>query len=394
MQMNTMTPVADLIDAVKSAADSGTLSKLTLGAYRGPDPSLKKLLVRLVEIQGKRKLSLVYRHKTQDITKNFPLAAGLSEIEKVTGAEFHAAHLFSTTVEVQWQREPGGREFITRREIAATLPVSLEHDRTKERVLEKSAMPWLHPLGLTTSDGSVKTGKTAKVRQIEKFTELLAHHVKPEPGTTLHVADMGCGSGALTFAVYQFLHEHIGAEVSVTGVEARPELVSRANAAAAEAGYDGLKFVEGQISDFPDGQINALVALHACNTATDDAAFHGISNQAHWLILAPCCHKELRPQLESAAREDAILRHGIFLERHAEMLTDSLRGLLLESQGYRVKVFEFISPEHAGRNTMLLAEKDINVNPDKALQQAIELARASGVHSQHLANLLGVRFIQ
>jgi SAM-dependent methyltransferase len=248
----------------------------------------------------------------------------------------------------------------------------------------------------------------AKFRQIQKFTELLTHllveaDLLPADSTSqlsaldsqiLHISDMGCGKGYLTFA----LAAHLGARAEVTGIEFRPELVDLCNRHARDNHLANLRFAAGDIASSPLERADVLVALHACDTATDDALAKGLTAGARLLVVSPCCQKELRPQLTTPAVLSDALRHGIFQERQAEFVTDSLRAMLLEWAGYRTKVFEFISTEHTAKNLMLAAIKNTPTPPgtrapDSALAGRIRaFAAFYGIHRQKLAEHLGFDF--
>jgi hypothetical protein len=227
-----------------------------------------------------------------------------------------------------------------------------------------------------------------KFRQIQKFAELLVRFVD-EAGIggaePLSVCDMGCGKGYLTFAVASIL----GKRSRVRGIEARAELVALCNRLASEQGFaPGLSFAQGTIADTPVDRIDALIALHACDTATDDALAKGIAAGARLLVVAPCCQKELRPQLAAPPVLTGALRHGIFQERQAEFVTDALRAQLLEWAGYRTQVFEFISTEHTAKNLMIVGVRAGGRN--EALAPAVRhLAAFYGIRHQSLARQLG-----
>jgi SAM-dependent methyltransferase len=168
---------------------------------------------------------------------------------------------------------------------------------------------------------------------------------------------MGCGKGYLTFAAYEWLSRHAQGSAQVRGIEARTDLVELCNRVANESSFAGLKFETGNIANVPVESTDVLIALHACDTATDDAIAKGIKAGAKLILVSPCCHKELRPQLVPPPVLAGALRHGILLERHAEFVTDALRAALLEWAGYDTKVFEFISTEHTAKNLMIAATK-------------------------------------
>jgi hypothetical protein len=199
---------------------------------------------------------------------------------------------------------------------------------------------------------------------------------------------MGAGKGYLTFAVYDYF-DRLGVRASVTGVESRANLVELCNETARRAGYERLQFRTGLIEDFDLSSADILIALHACDTATDDAIYKGVKADASVIITAPCCHKELRPQMKTPDELRGVLRHGLLLEREAEAVTDSLRALLLERAGYRVKVFEFVPTEHTRKNTMIAAvRRGDRAGSDEALRQFEALKSFYGIGRQRLECLL------
>lgn len=175
----------------------------------------------------------------------------------------------------------------------------------------------------------------------------------------------------------------------MTGVEQRPELVGLCNDLARSAEFDGLNFVRGTIADIDPGEVDILIALHACDTATDDALFKGVTAKAEIIVAAPCCHKEVRPQITPPEMLSGILKHGIMLERTAETITDGLRALLLERSGYTTKLFEFIATEHTPKNNMLVATRNAKrSNTDKVDWQIREIKSLYGIDKQRLEELL------
>jgi hypothetical protein len=203
------------------------------------------------------------------------------------------------------------------------------------------------------------------------------------------VLDMGAGKGYLTFATAAFFRDR-GVEAEVIGVEARADLVELTNRVARETGFAGLRFERGAIGEFAaEGTVDLLIALHACDTATDDALHQGIRAQASLILAAPCCHREIRAQLAPPPVLRDVLRHGILAEREAEIVTDGIRALLLEIHGYKAGVFEFIAPEHTGKNLMIAAHRRAQPPDAAPLRGRLgELLAFYGIREQHLARLL------
>jgi SAM-dependent methyltransferase len=386
-----------LLVLLNDAVRNGKLVKLTLSGYRGADATLEKLLVRPVLLRVGPRLSFVYRHTTRDITKNLTHEEGLAHVTALLAAEFQTANLFTTDQSAQLELREGQKPRLVIGKPSHVAVPERMHDHARKRLIDPKHSPWLNALGVTATGGKVAKGKESKFRQINKFVELLQHLVRESPldgPDSLSVVDMGCGKGYLTFAAYDFLRTGV-AKLSVLGVEARPELVELGNHVAAENKFSGLRFVSGTIESTSFDHVNVLVALHACDTATDDAIARGIEAGASLILVAPCCHKELRPQLRPPPVLAAALKHGILLERQAEFVTDALRAAVLEWAGYDTKVFEFISTEHTARNLMIAATKRKHSKGREELKHRVrDLAAFYGIQSQRLAEQLGLRLIQ
>jgi SAM-dependent methyltransferase len=378
------------LELLRAAVRDGTLVKLTLGKPSGADATLHNLFVRPVMLKGGPHLTFVWRHATRDVTKNHAPSAALGFLEPLIGGDFLDAHLFTPAQTVQFESKPGGSARLSVKTAAVALPPPPEgHDREKGHLIPADT-PWLHALGVTNEQGRPREGQAAKFRQINKFVELLIP-LLTEAGLDgegpLTVTDMGCGKGYLTFAVASLL----GARASVRGIEARPDLVDLCNAVAVQQGLaPRLTFSAGSISDTVLPATDILIALHACDTATDDALAKGVAGEARLILVAPCCQKELRAQLTAPAVLKDALRHGIFQERQAEFVTDALRAALLEWAGYRTKVFEFISTEHTAKNLMIAA---IKTRPrggpaDASAEHIRDLAQFYGIKAQAFARHL------
>jgi len=394
--MNVHSPVESFLAELTEAIDRGTLARLTLGKPRGADRSLKNLQVRPVSLRGETHLSFVWRHERQDVTKNHLPKPALAQLGKLLGTEFHSAHLFTSDRTTQLEYNKKGEPRLTYGPAVAEKGAAGEHDRKKHRLLPPESQGWLEALGVTTGAGTVREGMADKHRQIHKFVEILSHLAADAPLPTnrpVEIADMGCGKAYLTFAAHDYFNRVEGRPANVVGVEARAELVEKCRGIARLAHADRLAFQAGTIQSASFSSLDILIALHACDTATDDAIVQGIQAGAALIVVAPCCQKELRAQLRAAPVLAPALRHGIFSERHAEFATDALRALLLEWAGYETKVFEFISTEHTAKNIMIAATKRRGQSrTNESASQVRELAAFYGVKTQALARHLGFVF--
>lgn len=389
---------------LRDAGTEGTLVKLTLGKPRGEDRSLRNLFVRPVKLRSGTHWSFLWRHATRDVTKNFVPEEALPNIDSLIGHDFLDAHLFTTHLSAQLETDSNGAARIrVKQQPGSPAPATpVVHDRAKPRLIPPDA-PWLRALGVTNERGHPREGMSDKYRQIQKFAEIIAHLVEesfpvsrkssasapttmPLETPPLRIVDMGAGKGYLTFAIAEMMRQR----ARVVGIEARGELVDFCNRIASEQNFsDFLHFSAGTIESTDVQSLDLLIALHACDTATDDALAKGIAAGAKLLVVSPCCQKELRRQLTAPRVLERALLHGIFQERQAEFVTDALRAQLLEWAGYETRVFEFISTEHTAKNLMITAVKSAD-RPRQELAPGIrEFAAFYGIKSQRLAVHLG-----
>ena len=245
--------------------------------------------------------------------------------------------------------------------------VDLTHDRKKERLLD-SADPFLREVGISDASGQIKPSKSDKYRQVEEFLRLLAptltnaieagHIDKPSNSSPLTIVDLGCGHAYLTFAAHQYLRS-TGIDVKVIGIDVRTASRDRNNEIAKQLGItESIEFRAEEISETTLVQADVAIALHACDTATDDAIAWAVKADAKLMMIAPCCHHDIQSQLtDSPEPWSLITRYGIMRERLADLLTDSLRMQILKLRGYRVEAIEFIGGEHTPRNLMIRAVK-------------------------------------
>lgn len=366
-----------------------TLSKPTPAAPEG----LKNIYLRPVLLKAGSRVAFTYRYKTRDEVKNFSATESRQQLEQLLGLRFLNADLFTTEQDAGLSFGKNGKAAFSTQKPTQTDPVDTRHNREKHRLLDPAA-PWLHDLGITNTKGEVLPTAQDKWKQINKFLEiidsLLRAHPLP-PGA--QIADMGSGKGYLTFALYHFLSQQPGLDPQVTGIELRQNLVDFCNKTAQKAGFTGLQFAATDINDFLPETLDLLIALHACDTATDLALAKGIHARAGIVVVAPCCHKQVRRDMEAHNELAPILRHGILEERQAEIVTDGIRALLLEANGYKTNVFEFISTEHTAKNVMITAVSSPRPAADnrrraEALEKVAALKAGFGIREHFLEKLL------
>jgi SAM-dependent methyltransferase len=348
-------------DQLAESISSNVFVKVSLGNYQGNEKELKNIYVRKVKIKRADMLSFTYRYKTRDIIKNFPIVEGLNLVGHFTSNDFKIATLFTTVKEVIL--EHGKKQTISLREqmLSKVIEPDSSHNKEKKRLIQPTGKPYLVELKLTDAEGKVFKNAQDKYRQINQYIEILNSLIKELPaGSIKQIADMGSGKGYLTFALYDYLQQVLNEQVSVTGIEYREDLVLLCNMIAKASGFKHLNFVKGTIESYDVQSIDLLIALHACDTATDDAIFKGITAGAKLIVVAPCCHKQIRREMEKnkVKNEVSVLtKYGIFMERQAEMVTDGIRALILEYFGYKTKVFEFISDAHTPKNVLVVGVK-------------------------------------
>lgn len=388
--MTATSKIANLIAALEESLRDGSFVKLALGAYKGPEDQLKNIQIRKVLIKREEKLGFTYRYKTRDIVKNHGLPEGIDLIREALAKGFHVATLFTTAFDLVLENQT-----LKKKAASQTTPAPSGHDREKKRLIETEGKTYLHALNITDVQGNVFKNAQDKYRQINRYVEILSSLIKNLPPDRLNrIVDMGSGKGYLTFALYDYLIG-ISLRPEVIGVEYRADLVDLCNRIAAEAQFTGLRFAQGSIADYDCGGANILIALHACDTATDDAIYKGITAGAELIVVAPCCHKQIRREIEKSGLHndlDFLLKHGIFVERQAEMVTDGLRALILEYHGYATKVFEFISDAHTPKNVLIVGTKSKRAPAsDPAILERIKAAKAYfGIETHHLEKRLGL----
>ena len=380
----------------KSLAEN-TYVKLSLANYKGTTEGLKNCFVKRIQIKQEDKLSFTYRYNTKDIVKNYSITEGVSIInEFISQGAFKLATLFSIDSDTVFEYINKEKTILKKNKATHTQLPSLDHNTQKNRLITANGKSYLHQLNITDEKGNVNKNAQDKFKQINHYVELLSPLIKNLPKhETLHVTDMGAGKGYLTFALYDYLSNVLKLNAKVTGVEFRKDLVGLCNGISKNSNFNHLHFVEGSINAYDAKDTNVLIALHACDTATDDAIYKGISANADLIVVAPCCHKQIRKEIEKHKTKndlDFLLKHGIFLERQAEMVTDGLRSLILEYYGYSTKVFEFVSDVNTPKNVMIVAEKKTKteIQKQEILNKINSTKTYFGIEYHQLEKLMGL----
>jgi SAM-dependent methyltransferase len=371
------------------------------GKHRSGTPRWRRVELRYVDLKAGRQLQLTAYDDTQAHTSNHAVGDDARDaVDDLLDEPFGNWHVDTMTESVQLRVTRKGEALV--HATARTAPAELDrgHDRDKERLLPEDD-PLFGVLGLADADGRLKPSRRDKYRQVEEFLRLLDTAVteaidkgqlrRPTPDAPLRVADLGCGNAYLTFAAERYLAGVRGLPVHLVGVDVKEQSREHNEKVAGELGLDA-SFVVGTIGGVElDPAPEVVLALHACDTATDEALARAVAWDASLVLAAPCCHHDVAAQLRKAptpAPYAMLTRHGILRERLADTLTDALRATLMRLQGYRVDVVQFVESKHTPRNTLLRATRTGAPVKGGALRREYdELVEAWGIHPR-LAELL------
>ena len=392
--MSTSQNTISLTERLSESLENNTFIKLTLSNKRNKGEDLNNVFMKPVVIKNETLLSFVYRHTTKDVTKNFGIEEAAEEIARLLTDQFFNADLFTSESDFSLLSNKKGNSKLLKKPASSTEIPLFSHDKIKRRFIQPEGNIYLRDLGVITAEFKVKADMQDKFKQINKYIEIIDGILKnAEKTETLSVVDMGSGKGYLTFALYDYLKKNMSGNIRVTGVEFRPDLVEKCNKIATDAGFEGLNFIEGTIEKANLPNFDMLIALHACDTATDEAIYRGIEAKAPVIVCAPCCHKQIRKQMKPENILKEITRHGILEERQAEMLTDTLRALIMEAYGYKTRVFEFIATEHTPKNVLIAGtSKNPQAKPDQEVMERIRQLKAQfGIEQHHLEKLLKIK---
>ena len=392
---------SSLAEFVGEYLTSDDLRRVVLsGAAKGAPGTLRRAVIRPVQVRGERMLQVVTYDERRARTVNVP-DPGAQVVTDVLAHPFRHATVLTAT-EVIEARVTKRQGIVSSRRQVEERPIELAHDRAKDLPVPEDAA-FLELLGVS-SRGAVKPTRRAKYRQINEFVRHFATMWADAPsqpsGHVLRVLDFGCGNAYLTFAVYYYLTVAQGLPCEVVGIDRDKELVDRSAERAATLGWSGLRFEVGDIeSHTPAADTDVVIALHACDTASDHALAKAVRSQAQLILVAPCCHHHLQTQLHRSSLEPAeqlLLRHPAISERVGDVITDVARVTILRLLGYAVDVVEFVSPEHSAKNLLIRANRRSLPVPPALAEGYVELKRRWGVRpllDELLEELLAVALV-
>ena len=267
-----------------------------------------------------------------------------------------------------------GKATIKSKKAACIETQNLEHNRKKQYIIEEGmAVPFMIDLGVMTESGKIIRTRYDKYRQINRFLEFI-EDILPELPTdrTVHIIDFGCGKSYLTFAMYYYLKVLKHYDIRITGLDLKQKVIEDCQALADQYGYDGLQFLCGDIADYNGtDEVDMVVTLHACDTATDYALYKAVKWHASVILSVPCCQHELNRKMQCETLSGAF-QYGLIKERTAALMTDAMRGQLLEMKGYKTQLLEFIDMEHTPKNILIRGVKSKGLLPKAARKQQME----------------------
>ena len=369
---------------------NGSFVKMTLSKPMAKNNELRNIYIKPILLKDNKMYQFTYRYERRDETKNFDAKQMIEQVRSLVPDIFQNVSLFTIAEDVTLLVSKKGKPTLMCKAVKEQREQDLSHDHEKTRLIDPMK-PWWYLLGLTSRDGKVLSDMQHKFKQICKYVEIVDGVMKQTKfGDEIHIADMGAGKGYLTFALYEYLTSRYDKKIVMEGVEIRKDLVLKINdiiekCKDARPCVSTIRFVENSIEDYKPSNLDVLIALHACDTATDDAILKGIRNNAKLIICAPCCHKQIRREIEKSGKTDTMTRFGIFLERQAVMITDAVRALVLEYCGYKTQVMEFIEIDNTPKNVLLVGRKsDKPVDKEAIAKQIKDLLGQYGIEEHYL----------
>lgn len=391
----------DYKDTIKMSTLHHDLVRATFsGSLPGQTPPWIRVVVRPVLLKAERFLQFSYFDSKKDITKNYSGTEAGERLDELLSLSFRNFHVETTTQVIQVNLSKKGKPLVHESQVAEPekKPVNLSHNREKDLILPAGKPePFLQAVGIMTHDGKIKSDMQSKFRQINEYLKLVdqmgvLQQLGPAP---VRVVDCGCGNAYLTFATYHYLTNVLGLETKMTGIDVQSSLLEKHKANAQSLDWINLTFEATPIIDYkPDTPPDVVLALHACDTATDEAIAQGIGWHSKLIVTAPCCHHELQEQMHHQSCPtpfQSVARYGILSERLGDILTDTFRALILRIMGYRTDVVQFVSTEHTAKNLMIRAGSGLRVGDPQFVREYNELKAYWGV-TPYLERLLGDAF--
>ncbi|HEX7734036.1 MAG TPA: SAM-dependent methyltransferase [Ktedonobacteraceae bacterium] len=374
--------------------DEESFVRLVLKGQVAESNPWRQVVVRPVLLKSGRHLQFSYFNQKQDITKNYRNNEAEARLDEVLALPFYSVAVQSTSGEKLFQVTKKGVILHKGQGTLTAEASSLAHDASKQLALPAGRPDaFLQATGVMDEQGHVRPSMHDKFTQINEFLKLLEHTGELErlPDRQIELLDCGCGSAYLSFAAYHYLNDVRKIPARLVGIDVNETLIRKDNAESTQLGFTQTCFERSAILDYrPAPAPDIVLALHACDTATDEALYQGIVHEALLILCAPCCHHHLQQQLHVVAPLGALFHDGILKHRLGDILTDTFRALVLRILGYRADVVEFVAPEHTDKNLMIRAVRRPQGTNAAAVKEYLELKQFWGV-TPYLETLLGER---
>jgi SAM-dependent methyltransferase len=341
----------------KISSEGSMISATISNKKKGSHVDFNKVSIKPFLSKEKQLYQFSYIFDKNTTHKNMSPEKAVEEILGLFEAYFKQGVIFASEGDYQLLLNKKNQVKIIKNKATKTQEKNLTHNRKKNYLIEEGKpCNFLYKLGVMDVEGKVYKNKYDKFRQINKYLEIIEDSIKNlDTKRKLKIVDFGSGKAYLTFALYWYLREKLGIEVEIIGLDLKVDVINYCNKVSEELGYENLNFKIGDIKGFEDyNDIDIVITLHACDTATDDALIKAVNWNTKLLLLVPCCQHELFRQVSNETMSP-ILKHGILKERLSSMITDSIRGNILEILGYSVEIFEFIDTEHTPKNIVIRA---------------------------------------
>ena len=342
--------------------DKGNFLQATFtGHQKGEVVPYIKAIVRPLVIKTEYHIQFEYYDANKVIHKNYKGDDVIGQIDEILKLSFRNIYIKTKQKGIQVQITKKGKALVREHQNLGEQEINLSHDRTKSRLISADEhTDYLKAIGFMTQDGVMKASMHSKFRQVNEFLKNIEQTGEITNLTQpINVVDCGCGNAYLTFSTYYYLNNVLNLSTSLTGVDINAGLMEKHSGISQDLGWTQMKFEVSDIASFKPTVLPQIVlALHACDTATDEAIAQAIKWQSHLIFSVPCCHQNLQKQFDKSSRPAIfapVCEHGILKERLADLITDTFRALLLNIMGYTVSVIQFVSSEHTAKNVMIRA---------------------------------------
>lgn len=368
MRDDTLDKLIELLEHIdrQEIMITAILSQLRIAEENG----FTKVVIKPVMLKQKLNYQLTYHYKNKVTHENIPGGSLSGHLKPLFEQTFRQAQIFTSEADFQILISKKHKVSILKKS-ATKKPGELTHNRTKKYILDEGTpVPFLVELGIMNSEGKVLAKKYDKFRQINRFLEMVQDVLLHLPtGRPLTIIDFGCGKSYLTFALYHYLAIELQKELKIVGLDLKSDVIEHCGLLANKLNYPNLRFLVGDIADYDEWeQVDMVVTLHACDTATDAALEKAVRWNASVILSVPCCQHELFDQIQQPVL-DPLLSHGILKERFSALATDAIRAKLLDLMGYKTQLLEFIDMEHTPKNILIRAVKSSGGDRDRLWQE-------------------------